>query len=45
MKITQEVRDYAKKNNLQETDAINEGLKEKAKEFNNKGGKIYGSSS
>lgn len=33
MRISQDIRDYAKKNDLSEAEAINKGLKEKAKEF------------
>ena len=33
MKISQEVRDYAKEKNLSTTAAIEKGLSEKAKEF------------
>ncbi|NQY08264.1 MAG: phosphomethylpyrimidine synthase ThiC [Flavobacteriales bacterium] len=40
MKITQEVREYAKKNKLSEQDAVAEGMEEKAKEFS-KEGEIY----
>jgi phosphomethylpyrimidine synthase len=41
MKITQEVREYAKKSKLKEEDALNKGLQEKAKEFSKKGGEVY----
>lgn len=37
MRISQDIRDYAKENGLTEDEAINEGLKEKAKEFAEKG--------
>ena len=40
MKITQEVREYARKNKLNEVDAVTEGMEEKAKEFS-KEGEIY----
>ena len=33
MKITQEVREFAKENNLTNEDALNKGLEEKANEF------------
>ncbi|MBT8137828.1 MAG: phosphomethylpyrimidine synthase ThiC [Gammaproteobacteria bacterium] len=42
MKITQEVRDYARDNKLHDNQqAIDEGMKEKAKEFRDKGADIY----
>ncbi len=42
MKITQDIRDYAAEQGLDGTqDALETGLKEKAQEFNEKGGKIY----
>ncbi|MCZ2356902.1 MAG: phosphomethylpyrimidine synthase ThiC [Bacteroidia bacterium] len=41
MKITQEVRDYAEKNKLNESDVINQGLQEKAKEFQESGNQLY----
>ncbi|MFK5969526.1 MAG: phosphomethylpyrimidine synthase ThiC [Candidatus Marithrix sp.] len=42
MKITQDVRDYAKQQEIESVDAAMEaGLKEKAEEFKNKGSKIY----
>ena len=41
MRITQDIRDYAKQQNLTEKDAIKKGLAQKAKEFQNKGNKIY----
>ncbi|MCX2745545.1 phosphomethylpyrimidine synthase ThiC [Mangrovivirga sp. M17] len=41
MKITQDVRDYAEKNNLTDEEAINEGMEKKAEEFKVKGGEIY----
>lgn len=37
MRISQDIRDYAKENGLTEDEAVNEGLKEKAKEFAEKG--------
>ena len=33
MRISQDIRDYAKENNLDEEKAIQKGLEEKAKEF------------
>ncbi len=42
MKITQDVRDYANSKKLQDISiAVEEGLKEKAEEFKNKGSEIY----
>jgi len=41
MKITQDVRDYARKKEIDQTDALDMGLKEKAKEFESTGGDIY----
>jgi phosphomethylpyrimidine synthase len=41
MKITQDVRDYAKAKGLAEDDALVLGMEEKAKEFRESGGKIY----
>lgn len=41
MKITQDVRDYAKRHNIDEQDALKEGLKAKADEFRQKGTQIY----
>ena len=41
MKITQEVREYAAKQGLEEQAALEEGLKEKASEFKEGGSEIY----
>ncbi len=42
MKITQDVRDYARLKGISDVQAaVNEGLKEKAKEFNEQGAEIY----
>ena len=42
MKITQDVRDYAEQNKIDNVDvAMEAGLKEKAEEFKEKGSKIY----
>ncbi|XRJ18009.1 phosphomethylpyrimidine synthase ThiC [Bacillus velezensis] len=41
MRISQDIRDYAKENGLTEDEAFNEGLKEKAKEFAEKGSRLY----
>src|SRR5579872_3682503 len=41
MKITQDVRDFAEKQGMIETDALSAGLAEKAKEFREQGGKVY----
>ncbi|WP_432681346.1 phosphomethylpyrimidine synthase ThiC [Bacillus velezensis] len=41
MRISQDIRDYAKENGLTEDETVNEGLKEKAKEFAEKGSRLY----
>ena len=41
MKITQDVRDYAAKMGVDEMDAIQIGMDEKAKEFTESGGEVY----
>jgi phosphomethylpyrimidine synthase len=41
MRISQDIRDYAKDKKLSEWDAIQEGMKEKAEEFVNQGSKLY----
>ena len=41
MKITQDVRDYAKKQGLTEQTALQKGMQEKAVEFVKKGAEIY----
>ncbi len=41
MKITQDVRDYAKQKNISDEEALAHGLQGKADEFNNRGLKIY----
>lgn len=41
MKITQDVRDYAAKKELEEADAITQGMQEKSKEFLKKGAEVY----
>ena len=41
MKITQEVREYAAKQGMDEKTALSEGLKEKASEFKESGSEIY----
>ena len=41
MKITHDVRDYAKENGMGETDALSKGMEEKSKEFLQKGSEIY----
>lgn len=41
MKITQEVREYAEKQRLNEKEAIESGMEEKSKEFVKKGSEIY----
>ena len=41
MKITQEVRDYAAAHGMQDSEAVEAGMHEKAKEFTRKGARIY----
>jgi len=41
MKISQEVRDYAAKNNMDEGQAFDKGMEEKSKEFVEKGSEVY----
>jgi thiamine biosynthesis protein ThiC len=41
MKITQDVRKYATENDLEETEALEKGMEEKAKELTEKGNEIY----
>ncbi len=41
MKITQDIRDYAREQGLSEMDAVQKGLDSKAKEFEEKGKEIY----
>jgi len=41
MKITQEVRDYAAKKELEANKALAEGMKEKSEEFVKKGSEVY----
>ncbi len=41
MKITQDIRDYAREHGMAETDAVQQGLESKAKEFAEKGKEIY----
>jgi phosphomethylpyrimidine synthase len=41
MKITQDVRDYANAQNIEEEKALAVGMSEKAKEFVEKGGEVY----
>lgn len=41
MKITQDVREYAKQKGLQEDEALHQGMQEKAIEFVKKGAQIY----
>jgi len=41
MKITQDVREYAKEHGLLDEEVIEKGMKEKAKEFEEAGGEIY----
>ena len=41
MKITQDVRDYAEQKGVEETKALDEGMKEMSSTFREKGGEIY----
>jgi phosphomethylpyrimidine synthase len=41
MKITQDVRDYAREHGVSEEEAFNEGMKEKSVEFVKSGAEIY----
>ena len=41
MKITQEVREFAAQNKITEEEALNQGMKNKSKEFKKAGSKIY----
>ena len=41
MKISQEVREYAAKQNIDEAAALEEGMKAKSKEFTEKGSEVY----
>ncbi len=41
MKISQDVRDYAKQKGLSESDVLDAGMQEKSEEFLAKGGKLY----
>ncbi len=41
MKISEDVREYARKQELSEQDGLEKGLKEKSKEFTESGGDIY----
>lgn len=41
MKISQEVRDFAAKKEIDEQAALEEGMKEKSKEFNEQGNEVY----
>src|SRR5579885_2301318 len=41
MKITQDVRDYAREHGMNETAALAEGMIEKAREFRESGGELY----
>ncbi len=41
MKISQDVRDFAKENGLEATEALEKGMQEKAKQFAESGGEIY----
>ncbi|MED2978762.1 phosphomethylpyrimidine synthase ThiC [Bacillus swezeyi] len=41
MRISQDIRDYANENNLDEEKAVEKGMEEKAKEFKKAGSRIY----
>jgi phosphomethylpyrimidine synthase len=41
MKITEDVRKYAPEQGISENEALEVGLKEKAKEFADKGAEVY----
>jgi phosphomethylpyrimidine synthase len=41
MKITQDVRDYAQKQGMSDSEALQQGMKEKAREFVDSGAEIY----
>ncbi|MEM6674330.1 MAG: phosphomethylpyrimidine synthase ThiC [Planctomycetota bacterium] len=41
MKITEDVRNYAKEKGLESTEAIEAGMRDKSKEFHEQGGQIY----
>ena len=41
MKITQDVRDYAKEHGLNEDEALTKGMEEKSQEFKDKGSDVY----
>ncbi len=41
MKITEEVREYAENHGLSEEEALKAGMKERSREFKEKGGRIY----
>jgi len=43
MKISDEVREFAKQKGMDSEEAIEAGMKDKAKEFIDKGGEIYSS--
>ncbi|MEC9055605.1 MAG: phosphomethylpyrimidine synthase, partial [Verrucomicrobiota bacterium] len=42
MKITEDVRKYAEERGITAQSAVEEGMREKAKEFTEAGGEIYG---
>lgn len=41
MRISHDIREYAKENDLETTEAIEKGMKEKAKEFKDTGSRLY----
>ncbi len=41
MRISQDIRNYAKEKDLNTTEAIHQGMKEKAQEFKKAGSRLY----
>ena len=41
MKITQDVREFAKENGVDDEEALTRGMEQKSKEFTEKGSEIY----
>ena len=41
MRISHDIREYAKENDLETTEAIEKGMKEKAEEFKEAGSHLY----
>jgi phosphomethylpyrimidine synthase len=42
MKITEDVRKYAAQQGLKQEEALEKGMREKSKEFTEKGAEVYG---